>query len=1033
LTFTIDNTANESLIFSLTFTDNLPTGMFVADPPNASTDCTGGVITIEAGTDIITYSSSLLAAMSSCSVSIDVTATALGPLTNVSGELTSSSGGPLVSSGKASAGLTVTRTDVVLTKSFVDDPLPPGSTAPLVFSITNFDRNFSATNIAFTDNLNATLTGLVAAGLPQNNVCGSGSQLTGTDNLALTGGALAADGGTCTFTVTLQIPAGAATGAYPNTTSSVTANLGGTPGVHNPASETLFVEPGPLLTKNFAVNTLSAGGTATINFNITNTSSTSMTTGITFQDNLSEFMSGVQPTGLPASGVCGGGSTLGTTTLGGDLFLIMAGGNLAASDSCNFSVDLLIPPDQSNGAFTNTTTRATATIGSKTVTGTAGSDTLIVVAPPLLGKTFVDDPVVSGDTVDLQFRLHLDENAPTNATNVAFTDDLNAALTGLTATGLPQANICGAGSQVSGTTNLSFNGGAVAADTTCVFTVTLQVPAGATFGDYTNTTSSITANVGGMAVTGNQAVDELTILDFGFTKAFTDDPVLPGGAATLEFTLVNSSTVSPATNIAFTDNLNNTLSGLASSSGTLNNICGPGSQLSGTSNLVFTGGELGPGASCTFSVSVDVPGGAAEGTYNNVTGLLQFNMDSSIFVVDPASDALEVQKNVLLLSKNFGSSAVFAGDNVTLVFSMTNSFSEAATGIGFTDDLSAVVSGLSATGLPANNVCGAGSQLTGTTLLTLTGGNLAAGASCTFSVTLQLSGAATAGDYTNTTSGATGSIGGLAVTGETASDDFQVIDPATSGQIIVDKVTDPGGDTTSFDFRVDGSPAGFSRVSFSLTDPATPNTIAVEANGVYTVAETIASGWSLTDSSCSDGSSIDNISVSAGEIVTCTLTNTLTALVIGDFFLPIIMKNAGPLPDLVVDNVIITSVSGNLYTIQVVARNQSTVAAVASGNNFFINAYLTSDLNTPILICGVQGSLFGPGQGFTCTGQYTFSSGSHTVRGWVDPFGIVAESNEGNNTRDSGVINIAGTNGDIELQNSSVLPAGPLPTPTPAP
>jgi len=39
LTFTIDNSVNTSKIGSLDFTDNLPTGMVIADPAKASTDC----------------------------------------------------------------------------------------------------------------------------------------------------------------------------------------------------------------------------------------------------------------------------------------------------------------------------------------------------------------------------------------------------------------------------------------------------------------------------------------------------------------------------------------------------------------------------------------------------------------------------------------------------------------------------------------------------------------------------------------------------------------------------------------------------------------------------------------------------------------------------------------------------------------------------------------------------------------------------------------------------------------------------------
>ena len=48
--------------------------------------------------------------------------------------------------------------------------------------------------------------------------------------------------------------------------------------------------------------------------------------------------------------------------------------------------------------------------------------------------------------------------------------------------------------------------------------------------------------------------------------------------------------------------------------------CGPGSLLSGTGALALTGGNLGPEESCTFSATLQVPPGAAPGTYVNVTG-----------------------------------------------------------------------------------------------------------------------------------------------------------------------------------------------------------------------------------------------------------------------------------------------------------------------------------------------------------------------------------------------------------------------------
>lgn len=90
-----------------------------------------------------------------------------------------------------------------------------------------------------------------------------------------------------------------------------------------------------------------------------------------------------------------------------------------------------------------------------------------------------------------------------------------------------------------------------------------------------------------------------------------------------------------------------------------------------------------------------------------------------------------------------------------------------------------------------------------------------------------------------------------------------------SGQIIVDKVTDPSGSNQSFTFNTTGT--GYS--GFSLTDQATPNSQAV-APGTYSVTEAMPTGWTQTSATCSDGSPITAIQVGAGETVTCTFTNT---------------------------------------------------------------------------------------------------------------------------------------------------------------
>ncbi|MBN1814561.1 MAG: hypothetical protein JXA14_22165 [Anaerolineae bacterium] len=824
LTFLIDNTANQATASNLTFTDILPFGLLIADPANASHTCGGGgAITAEPGTSVVVltnnpfdFSYATVGAFSSCAVTVDVTATAAGMLVNTSGELTSvpPQGYTPRSSGKASAVLEVTVGTISLIKSFTDDPVPPGSTATLEFTINNFDRSDAATNIAFSDDLSATLPNLAAIGLPLNNPCGAGSQLTGTNVIALSGGNLAPEG-SCTFSVTLQVPTAAATGAYANTTSSITANVGSTRVAGSPALDTLFVQFAPILTKTFLDNPVGAGSTTTLAFTITNSSPTVGIGYIAFTDNLDAVLSGLTVSSLPANGFCGEVSSLSTTFIDAELHLIMRNGDLGPGASCAFAVDLLVPVGAPLGTYTNTTSNITAMLGwEEPVIGRPATDDLVIVPAPRFSKSFVDDPVSPGDAVTLEFTISHDEFAPTDATNIAFTDDLTF-LPGMVATGLPTNDVCGAGSQIAGTTSLSFTGGSLAPGTSCTFGVTLQVPGTALPGSYTNQTSNVTATVSGLMVTGNLAQDDLDVAGLSLTKSFTDDPVIPGGTVTLQFTIQNTHPISDATNMTFTDNLTNTLSGLAAVGLPIIAPCGTGSQLTGTNLLDFTGGNLTAGTSCTFSVTLQVPTGATSDTYGNTTSNFLATIDGSTVPLNNASDELVVSDDWLFLTKSFTDDPVAPGDTVTLEFTIENLHAtQSVTAVTFTDDLTATLSGLVATGLPANDVCGTGSQISGTDILTFAGGNLMPEASCTFQVTLQVPAGAAFGTYNNETSEITGSIGGLGVRGEPATDDLQVA--ALAFTKAFDGPTIAGG-TVNLEFTIENleSSAGVSDISFS--------------------------------------------------------------------------------------------------------------------------------------------------------------------------------------------------------------------------
>ena len=153
---------------------------------------------------------------------------------------------------------------VVLEKRFTnnptpDNPTPAGAIVGLELTLTNPNASFTATDVAFSDDLGAALGGLAAVGLPSADVCGAGSSLDGTSTIALTGGALAS-GGSCTFTVDVQIPPTAPDGSYENITSAVTATVAAQATVGDPATAFLIVGvPMSELVINSVADTATAG------------------------------------------------------------------------------------------------------------------------------------------------------------------------------------------------------------------------------------------------------------------------------------------------------------------------------------------------------------------------------------------------------------------------------------------------------------------------------------------------------------------------------------------------------------------------------------------------------------------------------------------------------------------------------------------------------------------------------------------------------------------------------------------------------
>ncbi len=849
LTFLIDNTANASNVDNLDFTDNLPAGMEIADPANASTTCGTATIpptlTAAAGTSVIILDADGIGSFpavedgTTCTVTVDVVTTGAGELDNVTSELLAD----FVSAGKASDTLEVTVTALAIQKEFTDDPVPPGGTATLELRIDNFDRDFPATGVAFTDDLTTlvpALPGLTFTGVLFDDCLGTTSIGGGGTILSLSGGTIAAEG-FCTIRVSLSVPAGATPGSYTNTTGTVSATVDGSPVVGNTASDDLFVEPVPLLTKEFLeVGTfnpdpvVNPGDDVILQFTVTNTSTTSAATDVAFDDELTDAGPGTGFLPFPISVTlppvpdppCGGGSSLTLYSPDTDRQgLRLTGGSLTAAPgagaTCSFYVTLTIPVDLGPGIYTNTTEEPTATVDAATRTGEVASDTLTVVAAPSLSKEFTDDPVAPGGTVTLELTLSYSPDASGDATGITFTDDVGGAtgtLPGLAAAAgeLPMIGLCPAGdgmlSGSAGDTLLTFSGATLMPGEECTFSVTLDVPAGAAPGTYPNATSGVAATVDGVAATSAPAEDDLKVAGLVFTKEFLGDPVIAGDTVTLRFTIDNVHPTDDADIILFTDNLGDgggTLSGLAATGPPSVNTCG--GTLSGTTSLTYLGGAGSPDVAseddCTIEVELLVPAGAADGTYNNTTSSL-IASQGGVVIIDPAVDDLTVNSNLLQLSKAFIDDPVAPGDTVTLELTLTNLDTSAASMIDFTDDFGTELPGVTFDSEDFND-CGAAVAGLGTDMISVTGASLGIGGTCALRFTLTVPPGADAGIYTNTTSDVSGDIGGFAVTGDAASDDLEVIQlllfsksfdgptTATGTAMLTFTITNPGTDTAS--------------------------------------------------------------------------------------------------------------------------------------------------------------------------------------------------------------------------------------------
>jgi LPXTG-site transpeptidase (sortase) family protein len=587
-----------------------------------------------------------------------------------------------------------------------------------------------------------------------------------------------------------------------------------------------IVDPAASVTfaKAFSPSSTVAGGTSTLTFLITNPTSTTLT-GVNFSDDLPTSPGAMTVAGTPNATTSGCGSPT-FTALAGAASISFADGTLAPNGTCVISVSVSVPAAPTSGTYSNvsdhlfldsldtgkfasadlTLTTATAGTGvcdltlaqwvfpTDSSTSSPAPSTANVTASASPGAGIVSFISTQDNTVSPTGTGSWGSNGgiATGALNTANNDYFEFALdtTGYSAVYLQfdsrRTNngprdlhvYYGTSATPPGTAAYNLTNALTAAGTwfsfgasdSLAFTSGLN-PSGTTYfriyaAAANNSVPGSDVMLDNVTFTGCAIAEHPTL-----SKAFLTDPIAVDASSTLTFTLTNPNDFQ-LTGVQFTDTLPSGLEVAAvPNAGTTCSGSPTWSPSAGATSLIFgtpTGATLAASASCTVSVDIKA---TTSGPHTNVSGFISSTESGTNSGGDgSASDTLTALQPPSI-SKLFNPNPILSNGTSTLTFTISNpNPNNSLTAIAFTDTFP---SGLTVSGSPAAAQCN-GTVSSTSNSVTLTGGSISAGGSCTVTVNVT---ASVPGDYDNTSGVVSTTIAGVTSNGNTASDTLTVNAP----------------------------------------------------------------------------------------------------------------------------------------------------------------------------------------------------------------------------------------------------------------
>ena len=553
------------------------------------------------------------------------------------------------------------------------------------------------------------------------------------------------------------------------------------------------------------------------------------------------------PAGLVVADTPGVSNSCGGTfsPAAGDTTLAFTGGTLNPGATCEIQVTVHAVEAGTliNPGIDLTLSIATATSAEATLTVNAA-------AAPGFTKGFSPATVDQGETSTLSFTIDNGANI-VQADTLAFSDQLPAGLVVADTPGV--SNSCGgAFSPSAGDTTLTFTDGTLNPGATCEIQVTVHaIEAGTLINPGIDLTSSIaTATSDAATLTVNAAGAPV------FTKVFSPDTVNQGEETDIVFTINNAGNAIDMTAMGFTDPLPAGLV-VADTPGAGNSCGGAFSPSAGDTTLAFTDGTLDAGATCEIRVTVR----AIEAGELINPGI---DLTSSIATATSTAATLIVNQVPLSVSMVFEPTAIAQGEVSRLSYQLDNSAAVAATAVSLSDTLPTDV--VVAAVPDAQTDCTAGTLTApaGGSEVSLSGGELGVGATCTIAVDVT---SATVGSYPNATQSVTSSLGA-----STPAEATLTVN-AAAGTVTFNVESDTNG---AFSFA---SAAPVLTTAVEVSGGAASTGALRVATGSYSVAVTVPAGVILTAITCDDTDSTADLStatisvtVDAFEDVTCRLT-----------------------------------------------------------------------------------------------------------------------------------------------------------------